>query len=240
MTTLIQKSMGSRISTPHHVIRPPRTATCCSLLGAARLWCSGPAVLVRTWFPNNGRAASWAVRHGRRHLQRRRHRRLRHRRLIFFCGLLLRRRPQLQLSSIWWTPTEAMINTTKTQAHCSSAVHGRHHPRSRHRQLLSCGLCLPQDHEFRSGRPAAAAATIKGCHGDSLRRHPEALQHKGSPWTSRCQVGVLVLSAPASPPPTTPSAVPTDAALAAQEAPATDTLVVLCIIMHEGAFVPLP
>ena len=28
MTTLIQERMGSRISTPHHVIRPPRTTTC--------------------------------------------------------------------------------------------------------------------------------------------------------------------------------------------------------------------
>ena len=47
------------------------------MLGAARLWCSGPTVLVGPWFPNNWRTTSWAVRDGRRHL--RRHRRLRHR-----------------------------------------------------------------------------------------------------------------------------------------------------------------
>ena len=126
---------------------------------------------------------------------------------VFFCGLLLRRRPQL--SSIWWTSTEAMIYTMKAQDHCSSAAHGRHHPRSRHRQLLSCGLCLPQDHDFRSGLPAAAGATITTVSDDSLYSIREATGPPGG-----C-AGFYRLCA--FPPSTTPSAVPQDAPLHAQE-----------------------
>ena len=116
-----------------------------SLLGAARLWCSGPTVLVGPWFPNNWRTTSWAVRDGRRHL--RRHRCLRHRRLFLVSQVKTRiffERPTSSAARLLlWAggspTTPAPSPTTTTTRNCRRSLSGAP---LRHQNFLGTSLQL--------------------------------------------------------------------------------------------------